>query len=53
MFLVYTDLDVDLKGITLYNTLKEKTTNKNNYADNYSAFHIRDCTLSLKKTFLR
>ena len=35
--LVYTDLDVDLKGMTLYNTLKEESTNKNHYNDSYSA----------------
>ena len=30
-----------LKATTLYNTLKEKSTNKNHYYDNYSA-SIRD-----------
>ena len=36
-FVVYTDLDVDLKGVTPYKTLKEKLNNKYHYDDNYSA----------------
>ena len=35
-----------LKGVTPYNAFKEKPTNKNHYNDNYSAFHIRDASLS-------
>ena len=44
-FLVYT-VWACLKGMTPYNTLKEESTNKNHCDDNYSAFHIRDASLS-------
>ena len=40
-----------LKGVTLQKTLKEESTDKNHYDDNYSAFHhamlvsLRFCNL--------
>ena len=49
MFLVYT-VWACLKGMTSYKTLKEEPTNQNHYDDNYSAVHIRDCTLSFTMT---
>ena len=50
-FLVYT-VWACLKGMTPYNTLKKKSTNKNHYDDNYSAFHIRDARSFALITYL-
>ena len=48
----YTCLDVDLKGVTPYKTLKVESTHKNHNNDNYSAFHIRDARSPFAFQFL-
>ena len=51
-FVVYTDLDVDLKGVTPYKTLKEELNNKNHFDDNYSApFACRSFAFQFFKFF--